>query len=30
VEEGLRRRAVTLPFGIRWLVVARRPEPTGS
>jgi SAM-dependent methyltransferase len=26
VEEGLRRRGLALPFGIRWLVVARRPE----
>jgi len=26
VEEELRRRGITLPFGIRWLVVARRRE----
>ncbi len=26
VEAGLSRRGVTLPFGIRWLVVARKPE----
>jgi SAM-dependent methyltransferase len=26
VEEGLSRRGVALPFGIRWLVVARRPD----
>jgi SAM-dependent methyltransferase len=25
-EEALRRRGVSLPFAIRWLVVARRPE----